>query len=143
MISLVRRVTPPPVRRRVGAWRRAARDERILRGIEPQLVWVFGSPRSGSTWLLLLLTEHPTVVPVNEPLIGLYLGPFLSDLPGWRTQTLDAQNFTHRRLQAGKHEQFFATEFADIWLPSLRDMLLRRFAAHAIRYARDGVPPER
>src|SRR3712207_8163602 len=38
------------------------------RRIEPKIVWVLGSPRSGSTWLLRLLGDHGAVVPVNEPL---------------------------------------------------------------------------
>src|SRR3954466_15243190 len=77
----------PPTSARVGRaarrWRTAIgfwalRHGRVAdRDLESRLVWVFGSPRSGSTWLLRLLAEHESVVPVDEPLIGSYLGPFM------------------------------------------------------------------
>ena len=51
-------------------------------GLESRLVWLFGSPRSGSTWLLQMLGEHPRIVPINEPLIGFHLSPFQANDPG-------------------------------------------------------------
>jgi hypothetical protein len=115
-----------------GRVRRRARAARA--GFESRVVWIFGSPRSGSTWLLQLLGEHEAVVPINEPNIGTYLSPFLSDQPGFGAEGLDTQNFTLRRVQANKPEQFFATEFADVWRPSLARLMLDRFLAHAKRY---------
>lgn len=99
-----------------------------------QIVWVLGSPRSGSTWLLYLLGDHDRVVPVNEPLIGSYLGPFMCDLPGVHARDLGPEDFTVRRLQAGNPSQFFAEEFSDVWLPGLGTMLRERFRAHTQRY---------
>ncbi len=80
---------------------------------------------------------------VNEPLIGWYLGPFMSDLPGWDAASLDVSNFTLRRVQASKRDQFFAREFSDVWLPSLRRMMLERFGAHVARYPPKAVPPSK
>jgi hypothetical protein len=113
---------------------RAARVAWAARRIEPKLTWVLGSPRSGSTWLLRLLTDHEAVVPVNEPLIGHYLAPFLIDSWGWDAAALDAGSFTTRRSQQHKPEQFFNAEFEHVWRPALGDLMRRRFAAHAVRY---------
>lgn len=113
--------------------KRRVRQRTARRGFESQLTWVLGSPRSGSTWLLELLADHPAVVPVNEPLIGWYLGPFLSDLPGFQG-SLDESNFTLRKVQEGKRHQFFAREFDDVVIPALGEMMRERFLAHAVRY---------
>lgn len=107
---------------------------RVPDDFESRIVWVLGSPRSGSTWLLLLLGDHDAVVPINEPLIGWYLGPFMSDLPAMSAESLDTSNFTLRRLQEDKRAHFFAEEFADVWLPGLATMMRERFHAHAVRY---------
>jgi hypothetical protein len=113
-------------RRQVAARARGGR-------FEEQLVWVLGSPRSGSTWLWALLAEHEAVVPINEPLIGWYLGPFMSDLAGVGTDGMDATNFTLRRVHEHKPAHFFADEFEDVWRPGLRRLMLDRFRAHAVR----------
>jgi hypothetical protein len=118
----------------VDAMRGRARVAAARRTIESRLIWILGSPRSGSSWLLHLLEDHPSVVPVDEPLIGMYLSPFLSDTPGWRQRALDANNFTLRRVQATKRDQFFAEEFADAWRPALADLMLERFFAHTLKY---------
>ncbi len=122
------------VREPLGRLRRQRRLQLAAGTIEPQLMWIFGSPRSGSSWLLNLLNEHDRVVPVDEPLLGFYLSPFLSDIPGGSADKLDAQNFTLRKVQEGKRDQFFASEFEHVWLPSLALMMRRRFAAHALIY---------
>lgn len=107
---------------------------RVSKRFDSQIVWLLGSPRSGSTWLLQLLREHPVVVPINEPLIGVYFSPFLSDLPAMSAELLDAESFTFRKVQAERPSQFFAEEFASTWMPALSTMLRERFHAHAVRY---------
>src|SRR3954447_19257810 len=95
------------VRRGIGRHRAS----RMPHDFESRLVWVFGSPRSGSTWLLQLLGGHDAVVPINEPLIGWYIGPFMSDLPAMDARNLDLSNFTMRRILREKRFSFFADEF--------------------------------
>jgi hypothetical protein len=97
-------------------------------------VWIFGSRRSGSTWLWKLLAEHDHVVPINEPLIGQYLGPFLSDLPGIGVDGLDSSNFTLRRLKRDHMPHFFGDEFSDIWVSLLGQLMRARFYGHAARF---------
>jgi hypothetical protein len=103
------------------------------RTIERQLVWIFGSPRSGSTWLLSMLNEHPRVVPVDEPLIGLHLAPFVADRPGSFAEDLDIDNFSFNRLAAGGNGYFFSERFRSIWQPLLGDLIRGRFAPVARR----------
>jgi Sulfotransferase family len=121
------------------AWLRRARIAVAARRIEPRITWILGSPRSGSTWLMRLLGEHEAVVPINEPLIGHYLAPFVSDAPGANASRFDVGNFTTHRSQQHKPEHFFAAEFEPVWRPALGDLMRRRFAAHAVRYP-SGVP---
>lgn len=106
---------------------------------ESRIVWIFGSPRSGSTWLLQLLAEHNAVVPINEPLIGHYLGPFLADLPGAVASDLDRETFTISRLRRHDQANIFSTQFDDVWPPLLGKLLRGRFYAYAVRFPA-GVP---
>jgi hypothetical protein len=98
-------------------------------------VWVFGSPRSGSTWLLGLLAEHAAVVPVNEPLIGDYLAPFLCDLPGASPAELDASTFTIRKVRDDP-DHMFSAGTRDVWMPLFANLLRGRFFAQAVGAAR-------
>ena len=86
------------------------------------------------------LAAHQAVVPIDEPQIGSFLGPFLSDLPGADPRALTVSTFTLRRVESGKDGQFFAEEFADIWLPGLARMMRERFYAHLKRKAGGGSP---
>jgi hypothetical protein len=123
----------PRARALIGRCRRRAHLIRS-NGFESRLLWIFGSPRSGSTWVLHLLGSHSAVVPVDEPLIGLYLSPFLSDSPGWSAEELDSSNFSLRRVQGDRPDQFFAREFAHVWRPALGRLVRERLLAHALRY---------
>jgi Sulfotransferase family len=49
--------------------------ERSLDDLESRLVWIFGSPRSGSTWLLRLLNSHREVVSLDETYLPASLVP--------------------------------------------------------------------
>ena len=108
-------------------------SSRRVAQVESNIVWIFGSPRSGSTWLWAMLSELDRVVAINEPLIGYYLSPFMSDQPGVSISDLDINTFTIRRIQADRSHQFFANEYRDVWNPLLRRLLTERFAAHAKR----------
>ena len=96
---------------------------------------MFGSPRSGSTWLRRMAEQHPLIVGVNEPLIGNHLSPFLSDEPGYRAEDLDLATFTFRRVLEGDPDKFFAEKYADVWVPGLRRLINDRFQAHLEREA--------
>jgi hypothetical protein len=86
-------------------------DEGIL---ERRMVWLFGAPRSGTTWLATQLLAHPDNVTWNEPFIGYHLGA-LTDLfganpdPDW---------------YGGPY--FFSPHHKDTWAPLLRKLILAR-----------------
>jgi len=101
---------------------------------ERNIVWILGSPRSGSTWLMLMLKRHPDVVALDEPMIGAFLAPFVAEQPGVDGALLTTDNFTMRRAAAHRSEHFFAEEFADTWVPALGSLITERLAAHAERY---------
>ena len=100
---------------------------------ESRLLWIFGSPRSGSTWLLRLLSEHHQVRGMNEPQIGSFLGPFVCDLPGRDPADLDVTNCTLLRLQRSTFVGFFADQFDEVWNRPLGRLIRERLYAHACR----------
>jgi Sulfotransferase family len=110
--------------------------------IESRTVWLFGSPRSGSTWLVRMAAEHPSVLVMNEPTIGYHLSPFLANEPGYTDEDLDLNTFTIRRVVEGDPHKFFASEHADVWVPGLRRLLNERLHAHMEREAGPTVPKD-
>jgi hypothetical protein len=109
-----------PLRRR-----RLARTERSL-------VWLLGSQRSGSTWLLNLLCVSPDVLKIDEIGIGPHLAPFTSDVIGapLPTETQGAELFhTARRTE---DDYFFSDRYAAAWRPELRRLLLARLDAQLV-----------
>ena len=103
--------------------------------VESRVIWLFGSPRSGSTWLRQMAEQHPAIEAMNEPTIGYHLSPFLSNEPGYRAEDLDVSTFTLRRVAANSPDRFFAAKYADVWLPGLRRLLNDRLFAHLEREA--------
>ena len=110
--------------------------------VESRLIWMFGSPRSGSTWLRQMVEQHPLIVGMNEPLIGTHLSPWLSDEPGYRAEDLDLRTFTFRRVLEGNRDKFFAADYADVWLPGLQRLMNDRFLAHLEREAGEAAARE-
>jgi hypothetical protein len=110
--------------------------------LESRLVWIYGSPRSGSTWLLEQLCdparldeEAPAgftvpsdaagrpvdVLPVNEFLISTHLAP--------------------RGLPSGGlgPDYLLAPEYEEVWRPALRRLILVRLAAVEAAARRSGI----
>jgi hypothetical protein len=96
--------------------------------VSRRLLWIFGSPRSGSTWLLKMLDDLPGVTGVNEPFIGRHLAPFASDLPGMRATDFDVSTCTFNRLAGGGDGYFFAERHTDAWVRPLGQLICERFA---------------
>jgi hypothetical protein len=109
------------------SWLRRRRDA----ALDARLVWIFSSPRSGSTWLLELLAEHDEVVPVNEPQLGSHLAPIMAEWPGVHPDDLSVENFTWPRLAAGVETYFFCERHAGVWRPRLAELIRARFRVHA------------
>ncbi len=90
-----------------------------------RLVWIFGSPRSGSTWLSRLLTAHPETVLVGEPHIGYHLAPLSPGL-------LDSRPLVYPEVQRDRPDYFFNDRTRDAWGPATRELILRRMEAEGI-----------
>ena len=73
-----------------------------------RIVWIFGSSRTGSTWLTRMLGELPGGTVWSEPVVGALFGEFYFD------------RFPHRR---GAHF-LFADRFKPVWLRGIRSMVL-------------------
>jgi hypothetical protein len=135
----------------------AATAEPPKSGLEPRLTWIWGSPRSGSTWLLQLLSdplkpdpdaplgfrlpERPLQspvesVPADETFISNHLAPALADprlvdghwLPG-----------TINNLMGPRPAYVYSDEYADAWRPAARDFVLRRLGAVLDRTRDSGI----
>ncbi len=119
-----------------------------LSSTEERLVWIMGSPRTGSTWLLRLLchpwgvgrTETgidaarwrprgPDVVPVNESYLPHHLGPLRDPLPP--LERLAESEPVLNGTRGDDPAYFFSPAHAGEWRPQLRAMALGRFAAQA------------
>jgi hypothetical protein len=92
--------------------------------VERRLIWIFGSPRSGSTWLMTMLAYLLDAHGVNEPLIGAHLAVPVSPVVG---QSLP-NDPTLADLRGNNLSYFFAKPKAHVWRPPLRRLLLQRLA---------------
>jgi hypothetical protein len=125
--------------------------------LDRSLVWIWGSPRSGSTWLLKLLSdpldpdpelplgfaprrdaEGPfDVVPFDETFISNHLAPALADprlVEGrWMPGTLN-------NLLAPKPTYVYSDEHAGIWIPAARQFIRARIGGVLERARNEGVP---
>jgi hypothetical protein len=126
---------------------------------ESRMVWILGSPRTGSTWLLQLLihpwkltmdgqsglkpprlgrlatrgARPPAVVPVNESYLPAHLTP-IGGVPESGIPASTEDLLLHSR-RAGDASYFFARQYRDVWHPEVRRMAIARFRAQAERAA--------
>jgi Sulfotransferase family len=123
-----------------------------LEAVERKLVWIMGSPRTGSTWLLRLLC-HPwgvgrtptgidpsrfrprggNLIPVNESYLPHHLGPLRDPLPP--PETAADTSLLLNDTRGSDPAYFFSEEYRDTWREPLRRMALERFDAQAQRAA--------
>jgi Sulfotransferase family len=113
--------------------------------VEKSLTWIWGSPRSGSSWLLDLLchparvARHETlgflppehggtadVIPADEPSIGHHLAPFdgtpVAFYGEWHPGSVINGS-------EGRPTYIFAREHAATWKPWMRGLILARLGA--------------
>lgn len=96
------------------------------------LAWIFGSSRSGSTWLLRMLSDLRGVVPIDDPHLGHHLGVWRPIPLAWAIGKEDSPELsTLLDLKADEPGYFFAERFRDSWWQPLRDLIEARFEAQA------------
>jgi hypothetical protein len=99
-----------------------------------RLAWIFGSSRSGSTWLLKMLAELDPVVPIDDPHIGHHLGVWRPIPLAWATCKDPPKLGTLADYKRQKRSYLFADRYRDTWMPKLRELIGARFEAQASEY---------
>ena len=102
---------------------------RASRRLERRLVWIAGSPRTGSTWLADLIADDRRCVRIFEPLIGLHLGvrsTAVAHVP--EQQVVETPRILDLRTDG---DYFFSAQHAELWRPALRKLILQRFSVYA------------
>jgi Sulfotransferase family len=84
--------------------------------LEERLVWIFGSPRSGSSWLMRLLAARKELATINES----YLGAHLVPIGG----TVEAGEYYEHGERAEDASYFFARAYIPVLRPMLRGLIL-------------------
>lgn len=110
---------------------------RVDRRFESRVCWILGHPRSGSSWLLGLLSYEPRVLTIDEPLIGHNLAPFLATEPGFDPVGLGPRTFTMRLFNGERDDEFFSDRYRDAWLPPFARLVRRRVQAQLATQAHD------
>jgi hypothetical protein len=100
------------------------------------LAWILGSSRSGSTWLLQMLSELQEVVPIDDPHLGHHLGVWRPIPLAWATAEEPPTLTTLWTVKRGKPSYFFSDRYRDKWAPALRELIVTRFDAQADEVAR-------
>ena len=109
----------------VAGWHRSRYlNQPVFKELESRVVWVFGSPRTGSTWLLRMLAEAraPGVATINETWAGeLFNRGFAWHQDGTLKITSSAAS------KASLPGWVFGPEREPLWRPQMRAVLLESF----------------
>jgi hypothetical protein len=105
-------------------------DRFYLARHEDRLIWILGSSRSGSTWLLRMLAENEDVVPLDDPHIGHHLGVWRPIALAWAAGGDHLPELKRLdEIKRDKDDYFFSERYRDVWFPALKRMILTRFEA--------------
>jgi Sulfotransferase family len=96
-----------------------------------RLAWIFGSSRSGSTWLLRMLSALERVVPIDDPHLGHHLGVWRPIPLAWATAKDPPKLGTLADYKREKADYLFSDRYRDVWAPHLRELISARFEAQA------------
>ena len=108
------------------------------------LAWIFGSSRSGSTWLTKMLRDlDPRVVPIDDPHLGHHLGVWRPISLAWGAAEEIPQLTTLSQVKSDHESYFFSERYRQAWEPALRDLISTRFMAQVEAESPTGAPLER
>jgi hypothetical protein len=102
-----------------------------LEDAEDRLAWIFGSSRSGSTWLLRMLSSLDDVAPIDDPHLGHHLGVWRPISLAWAAAEHPPALTTLDRVKHDKESYFFSDRYRSAWAPALRRLIVDRFDAEA------------
>jgi len=98
---------------------------------EESLVWILGSSRSGSTWMLRMLADLSRVIGLDDPHLGHHLGVWRPIALAWSQRNRLPDLDILPKVKRDKPDYFFSDEYRHIWQPALRRMVAERFDAQA------------
>ncbi len=104
-------------------WVRKLRSRRSLSA--KQVIWMFGSPRTGSTWLSKMMAELENQERWHEPYIGLLFGSFIYERLKGNDKLLNSPAF----IMGEPHRE--------VWLNSIRNFVLKGARARYPKLRRD------
>ncbi|MSX01995.1 MAG: hypothetical protein F2813_02430 [Actinobacteria bacterium] len=102
----------------------------------PDLTWILGSSRSGSTWLLRMLRRHPAVIGVDETGLGHHLGLWRPIALAWQTPQPPSLT-TFMAVKEDREDYFFNKRYEEAWRPALAEFFMARMGAQL-----DGSSPD-
>jgi hypothetical protein len=111
--------------------RQAAQRSGLLTDDPSRLAWIFGSSRSGSTWLLRMLSELDGMAGIDDPHIGHHLGVWRPISLAWAASEELPELKRLKDVKAEKPSYFFNERYRDVWRPALRELIATRFEAEA------------
>jgi hypothetical protein len=113
-------------------------DEASLDELERRIIWIFGSGRSGSSWLMRLLQPHRQVAAIDES----GLGEHVIELRNASDPETGVRLFHYNDVRSEDPNYFFCREYAELWQPLLRRLILARFYHHLMQIlSTPGLPP--
>ncbi len=104
-------------------------SEQEERQIERNITWIFGSPRSGSSWLGTQLLCHHNIISINEPLIGAHLSILETDVWHMLNPPKNGNLIELRRtidVHGQEPDYIFCNAYRDVWIFFLKKMILHR-----------------
>lgn len=104
--------------------------EKIYDEYEKKLVWIFGTPRSGSTWLVRDILKMDRIAVLDESGIGILLGAYRDDpMPFYHMVRGTYPIKLRRIIDQEKNFAFFSAAYEKIWAKSLKRMIVDRISA--------------
>jgi Sulfotransferase domain len=93
-------------------------EPRLLKPVRTeQLIWMFGSARTGSTWLSWMMAELENQERWHEPFVGLLFGGFIYERLKEADDLLNSPTF------------IMGEPYREVWLKSIRNFVLEGAAA--------------
>lgn len=102
---------------------------------EKKLVWIFGTPRSGSTWLAEKILKSVNVGVHSESMIGAQLAAFRDNpITPWNMFKGRLKARSVRIIDQDRPHLFFSPKYENSWKPALRQLILNRLMAqHSLK----------
>lgn len=115
-------------------------EKKLYEDLETKLVWIFGTPRSGSSWLTHDILRKEKIRSLDETMLGAQLGAF-TDNPAihWNWMNGMYKGNFKRIIDSERPDAFFSSNFEKDWKESLKFLMLHRIRAQFSFYGYEHV----